>query len=183
MKDILVEFTDYGAIVHKNPSTILSKKDLPYCFFNPDLSKVSGVSPSYWVYSKEGTINQASPEERKRRDEYHKGKPLENTVSFKQTLDLMREEISEDIAESIKELSDDISKSIEDLKSFDQQTVNTFSYKIMDIKNDMDSDKKASQSLDDIFAKKLLQQEDQIKKLKLGLAVCVIISILLKVIN
>jgi hypothetical protein len=32
MKDILVEFTDNGAIIHKDPSVIASKKDLPYCF-------------------------------------------------------------------------------------------------------------------------------------------------------
>lgn len=165
MKDILVEFTDYGAIIHKDPSVISSKKDLPFCFFNPNLSKVSGVSPSYWVYSSDNEIVPASPEEKKRRDEYHKGKPSENTVSLKQTIDLMRQEICDDIQEDINV----IQEKIKNLESFDQQTVNTFSYKLVDIKNEMDSNKKIVESMNDTFLKIIQNQEVKIKQLKIGL--------------
>lgn len=71
MKDILVEFTDYGAVVHKDPAVIELKKDMPDCFLNPDLSAISGISPSYWDYNEAGQIVPASPEERKKRDEFH----------------------------------------------------------------------------------------------------------------
>jgi hypothetical protein len=179
MKDILVEFTDYGAIVHKNPLVISSKKDLPYCFFNPDLSKVSGVSPSYWVYINEEIIP-ASPEEKKRRDEYHKGKPPENTVSLKQTMDLMRQEICEDTQESIKQFSDDILKSIDDVKG-----------ELYSINNEMNLrlDVKISELEDQLFemevSKEMLyldisEKSKEIKHLKIGLVISVIISILLK---
>lgn len=104
MKDILVEFTDHGAIVHKDPSVIAAKRDLPYCFFNPELSKVAGVSPSYWVCNSDKEIVPASPEERKRRDEYHQNKPPENTVSLQQTLDQMQMAIASDLEQDIDQI-------------------------------------------------------------------------------
>ena len=71
MKDILVEFHDYGAIIYKDPATIEIKKDLPNCFLNPDLSKVYGVSPSYWSLNEYNKIIQCSEEEMQRRNTYH----------------------------------------------------------------------------------------------------------------
>jgi hypothetical protein len=69
MKDILVEFTEKGAVIHKDPLIISAKKSLPHCFLNPDLSKVSGISPSYWDYSITGQIIPASKEKVKNIDE------------------------------------------------------------------------------------------------------------------
>lgn len=86
MKDFLVEFTENGAIVHKDPSIIASKKDLPFCFLNPNLSKISGISPSYWAYNN-GEIVPVSAEEKKRRDEHHQEKLPEPSVSLKTILD------------------------------------------------------------------------------------------------
>jgi hypothetical protein len=104
MKDILVEFTDNKAILHKDPLVISSKKDLPYCFLNPDLSKVSGISPSYWVYNKELGIIPASIEEQKRRDEYFNNKPPENEISLSQTLDNMQKTLSSNLKEDINNI-------------------------------------------------------------------------------
>jgi len=92
MKDILVEFTEYGAIIHKDSAKIESLKDMPHCFFNPDLSNVSGVSPSFWSLNESGTIVKASQEEIVRRNEYLTSKPAE-TPSLKTTLDGVKQEI------------------------------------------------------------------------------------------
>jgi hypothetical protein len=92
MKDILIEFTEYGAIIHKDSAKIESLKDLPHCFFNPDLSNVSGVSPSFWTLDENGTIVKASQEEILRRNEYLTSKPAQ-TPSLKTTLDGVKQEI------------------------------------------------------------------------------------------
>jgi hypothetical protein len=118
MKDILVEFTENGAIVHKDPKKIESLKDMPYCFFNPDLSKVSGISPSYWVYVNDEIIS-ASPEEKKRRDEYRRIKPSENTVSLKQTVELMRQELYNDFKQDIEELE----QSVQEIKNSNESSI------------------------------------------------------------
>lgn len=72
MKDILVEFNDYGAIIHKNPTVIEAKKDSPNCFLNPDLSKVYGISPAYWTLNEYSKIIKCSEEEMQKRNTYHK---------------------------------------------------------------------------------------------------------------
>ena len=103
MKDILVEFTEYGAIIHKDSFKIESLKDMPHCFFNPDLSNVSGVSPSFWALNESGTIVKASQEEIARRNEYLTSKPAE-TPSLKTTLNEIKKEINQDIQNNIDQI-------------------------------------------------------------------------------
>jgi hypothetical protein len=136
MKDILIEFTEYGAIIHKDSAKIESLKDLPHCFFNPDLSNVSGVSPSFWSLDESGTIVKASQEEIVRRNEYLTSKPAE-TPSLKTTLDGLKQEILEDTQESIKQVSDDILKSIDNLQIADKQIINTLDAKIFELENQL----------------------------------------------
>ena len=136
MKDILIEFTEYGAIIHKDSAKIESLKDLPHCFFNPDLSNVSGVSPSFWSLEESGTIVKASQEEIVRRNEYLTSKPAE-TPSLKTTLDGLKQEILEDTQESIKQVSDDILKSIDNLQIADKQIINTLDAKIFELENQL----------------------------------------------
>jgi hypothetical protein len=107
MKDILIEFTEYGAIIHKDSAKIESLKDLPHCFFNPDLSNVSGVSPSFWSLDENGAIVKASQEEIVRRNEYLTSKPAE-TPSLKTTLDGLKQEILSEIEVRHQEIKQNI---------------------------------------------------------------------------
>lgn len=167
MKDILVEFTDYGAIIHKNPSVISSKRDLPYCFFNPDISKVSGVSPSYWVYNKDNEIVPASPEERQRRNEYHKSKSSENTVSLKQTMDSMRQEIA-----------DDIDASLTDLYLLINETHSKVDNKVNDLSSSLDFTVKCFRDNKDLNKEKFKELEKQLNRYKIALIVLSIIALI-----
>ena len=107
MKDILIEFTEYGAVIHKDAAIIASLKDVPHCFFNPDLSKVSGVSPSFWALNEAGEIVKASPEEIQRRNDYLTSKPAANP-SLKTTLDTLKQEIYSDMEQNIIDLKGNI---------------------------------------------------------------------------
>ena len=174
MKNILVEFTDHGAIVHKDPSIIAAKRDLPYCFFNPELSKVAGVSPSYWVCNSDKEIVPASPEERKRRDEYHDTKPPENTVSFKQTMDELLDEVYEDLE-----------KNIEDLQCINEQIVNTLDIKTIELQYQINKNTADILMLltekDELF-RILAKQEKETKLIKIAIGCVAILSIILKLI-
>lgn len=174
MKDILVEFTDYGAKVHKDPSVIAEKKGLSHCLFNPDLSKVSGVSPSYWVCNKDGEILPASLEEQKRRDEYHQSKPPENVLSLKQTLDEIREEIDASVVENKDCLEKQI-KELEQLINIDKQNLHDINNQLTLIINhsfDMFVDFRDSTS------SKLKDLNIQLKNYKTALIVCFILALL-----
>lgn len=178
MKDILVEFTDHGAIVHKDPSVIAAKRDLPYCFFNPELSKVAGVSPSYWVCNEDKEIVPASPEERKRRDEYHHNKPPENTVSLKQTMDQVLDEVYTDLENDIN----NVQAKIEELKCIDNQIINTLDIKTISLQNQLNTNILELKSTKDLLLSELVKQEKQINILKIALGFSVILTIVLKLI-
>lgn len=47
MKNYLVEFTEKGARIYKDPVIIEQKKNNPNVLLNPELPK--GVSPSFWI--------------------------------------------------------------------------------------------------------------------------------------
>jgi DNA-binding transcriptional regulator GbsR (MarR family) len=145
-------------------------------FFNPDLSKVSGVSPSYWIYANDEIV-QASPEERKRRDEYHNNKPPENTVSFKQVLDDFHQELSNDLQENIKE----INNSIEDLECVDQQIINTLDAEVIELQLRIDSNQKEQDLLNNILKVEIMRQEKHIEILKLSVLMLLIFTIFLKI--
>jgi hypothetical protein len=72
MKDILVEFRENGAIVHKDRATIQELVGKKHCFLNPNLSRVAGVSPSYWMLDQYEEIVPCTEEEMQRRDSYHR---------------------------------------------------------------------------------------------------------------
>jgi hypothetical protein len=61
--DYLVEFLESGgARVIKDPLLIAKKRDLPNVLLSPDISHLTGVSPSFWV--REGdTIGAKHPQE------------------------------------------------------------------------------------------------------------------------
>ena len=177
MKDILVEFTEYGAIIHKDSAKIESLKDLPHCFFNPDLSNVSGVSPSFWSLDESGTIVKASQEEIVRRNEYLTSKPAE-TPSLKTTLDGVKQEILGEMEVRHQE----IKQNIDDLQIVDKQIINTLEVKLLDIKNALDKDEKQLIVLKDLFNDYCKKQETQIKYLKIALGLSVLLTTILKAI-
>lgn len=47
--DFLVEFSEHGARIIKDPSLIESKKSQPNVLINPEISHLAGISPSFWV--------------------------------------------------------------------------------------------------------------------------------------
>lgn len=47
-KDFLVEFTNEGVRIHKDPRIIKAKKSLPNTVLNPAMGSVKGVVPSQW---------------------------------------------------------------------------------------------------------------------------------------
>lgn len=96
MKDILVEFTEKGAIIHKDPLVISEKKSLPFCFLNPDLSEVNGISPSYWDYTSTGKIVPASSKKVKQiniNNEYGKNPKNFNESFLEKHIKKQRKEI------------------------------------------------------------------------------------------
>ncbi len=177
MKDILVEFTEYGAIIHKDSAKIESLKDLPHCFFNPDLSNVSGVSPSFWSLDQSGTIVKASQEEIARRNEYLTSKPAE-TPSLKTTLDGLKQEILGEMETLHKKLA----SCIYDLQLVDNQIINTFDVKLLDIKNELDKNEKLFKKSEELLSLAILEQEKQIKHLKIGLGLSVLLTTILALI-
>lgn len=177
MKDILVEFTEYGAIIHKDSAKIESLKDLPYCFFNPDLSNVSGVSPSFWAVNESGTIVKASQEEIDRRNEYYASKPPE-APSLKMTLDGVKQEMLDEMDILHKK----IASCIYDLQLVDEQIINTLDVKLLDIKNALDKDEKQLIAVKDLFNSYFEKQEKQIKYLKIGLGLSVLLTTILTLI-
>jgi len=177
MKDILIEFTEYGAIIHKDSAKIESLKDLPHCFFNPDLSNVSGVSPSFWSLDESGTIVKASQEEIARRNEYLTSKPAE-TPSLKTTLDGLKREILEDTQESIKQVSDDILKSIHNLQIADKQIINTLDAKIFELENQLFQMEVSKEML----YLHISEKSKEIKHLKICLGLSVLLTTILALI-
>jgi glutathionyl-hydroquinone reductase len=177
MKDILVEFTEYGAIIHKDSAKIESLKDLPHCFFNPDLSNVSGVSPSFWSLDESGTIVKASQEEIVRRNEYLTSKPAE-TPSLKTTLDGLKREILGEM----ETLHKKIASCIYDLQIADKQIIDTFDAKLLDVKNELDKNEKFSKRSEELLSLAILEQEKQIKHLKIGLGLSVLLTTILALI-
>ncbi len=177
MKDILVEFTEYGAIIHKDSAKIESLKDMPHCFFNPDLSNVSGVSPSFWSLDESGTIVKASQEEIARRNEYLTSKPAE-TPSLKTTLDGLKQEILGEMETLHKKLA----SCIYDLQLVDNQIINTFDVKLLDIKNELDKNEKLFKKSEELLSLAILEQEKQIKHLKIGLGLSVLLTTILALI-
>jgi hypothetical protein len=177
MKDILVEFTEYGAIIHKDSAKIESLKDMPHCFFNPDLSNVSGVSPSFWSLDQSGTIVKASQEEIARRNEYLTSKPAE-TPSLKTTLDGLKQEILGEMETLHKKLA----SCIYDLQLVDNQIINTFDVKLLDIKNELDKNEKLFKKSEELLSLAILEQEKQIKHLKIGLGLSVLLTTILALI-
>jgi hypothetical protein len=177
MKDILVEFTEYGAIIHKDSAKIESLKDMPHCFFNPDLSNVSGVSPSIWSLDHSGTIVKASQEEIARRNEYLTSKPAE-TPSLKTTLDGLKQEILGEMETLHKKLA----SCIYDLQLVDNQIINTFDVKLLDIKNELDKNEKLFKKSEELLSLAILEQEKQIKYLKIGLGLSVLLTTILALI-
>lgn len=71
MKNILVEFGEYGARIYKDPEIIEQKKHLPNCFINPDTTAVLGISPIYWQVDSYGKIVRCSEEDMIRRNDHH----------------------------------------------------------------------------------------------------------------
>lgn len=71
MKNILVEFGEYGARIYKDPAIIEQKKDQPNCFINPDTTAVLGISPVYWKIDLYGKIVKCSEEDMIRRNDHH----------------------------------------------------------------------------------------------------------------
>ncbi len=177
MKDILVEFTEYGAIIHKDSAKIESLKDMPHCFFNPDLSNVSGVSPSFWSLDQSGTIVKASQEEIARRNEYLTSKPAE-TPSLKTTLDGLKQEILGEMETLHKKLA----SCIYDLQLVDNQIINTFDVKLLDIKNELDKNEKLFKKSEELLSLAILEQEKQIKHLKIYLGLSVLLTTILALI-
>ena len=177
MKDIIVEFTEYGAVVHKDAAIIASLKDVPHCFFNPDLSKVSGVSPSFWALNEAGEIVKASPEEIQRRNDYLTSKPAANP-SLKTTLDTLKQEVFD----KMEMRQEEVNASISDLKSVDEQIINTLEVKLIEVKDMLDKDEKHLLVLKDLFVQHFDKQEKQIKYLKIALALSVLLTTILKVI-
>lgn len=114
MKNILVEFTDHGAIIHKSESVIEEKKDLPHCLLNPDLSSVSGVSPSYWMLTESGKIAKCSSEEIERRNNHHAS--IASSASPKmQLIDDLRQELYSDFEVNLNDLKSELYSLINDL--------------------------------------------------------------------
>jgi hypothetical protein len=128
MKDILVEFTEYGAIIHKDQKVIESKANDERCFLNPDLSKVVGVSPSFWMLNEYNKIIRCSEEEMQRRKTYHgtvviSDKPAVEKVhigelkkEFKQKFDLNEENLKAEINRLKQEIASHQKNSEDQLK-------------------------------------------------------------------
>lgn len=111
MKDILVEFTEYGAIIHKDPAKIEEKKDSPNCFVNPDLSKVYGVSPTFWSLNEYSKIIKCSEEEMQRRNTYHRTVvTTENPKVEKVNIEDLRQEFDEKFGQSEEKVRDELNR-------------------------------------------------------------------------
>lgn len=94
MKNILVEFTEAGAIIHKNPDIIALKMNAPNCVLNPDMSRVSGVSPTFWKLDVFKNIVKCSDEEIQTRLALHKDKqstPSVNVINMNLLQDVRQE--------------------------------------------------------------------------------------------
>lgn len=173
MKDILVEFTEYGAIIHKDSAKIESLKDLPHCFFNPDLSNVSGVSPSFWSLNESGTIVKASQEEIDRRNEYYASKPAE-TPSLKTTLDGVKQEMLGEM----ETLHKKIASCIYDLQIADKQIIDTLDAKIFELENQLFQMEVSKEML----YLHISEKSKEIKHLKICLGLSVLLTTILALI-
>lgn len=173
MKDILVEFTEYGAIIHKDSAKIESLKDLPHCFFNPDLSNVSGVSPSFWSLDESGTIVKASQEEIARRNEYLTSKPAE-TPSLKTTLDGVKQEMLGEM----ETLHKKIASYIYDLQIADKQIIDTLDAKIFELENQLFQMEVSKEML----YLHISEKSKEIKHLKICLGLSVLLTTILALI-
>lgn len=158
MKDILVEFTNHGAVIHKKESVISSKKDLPNCILNPDLSAVSGVSPSYWMLTEFGKIIKCSEEEIKKRNEHHSS-VVSDVLNKKNELSVIN-----DVAEELK------------LSIKDQEIV--LNGKINDLSMSLDFVIKCFRDNKDLNKEKFKELEKQLYMYKIALIVSVIIALI-----
>lgn len=169
MKDILVEFTDHGAIIHKDPSIIASKKDLSNCVLNPDTSSVTGVSPSFWKLNESNRIVKCSQEEIDNRVEFHTKKEVENNTNIfsKTVVDEIREEFSLEIQANIEEIKENIEsvkKIIKEYKDSSNKQMVDVNFSIEKVENNL-----------------LIEHEQikkQLNKYKVGLIISILLGIL-----
>jgi hypothetical protein len=133
MKDILVEFHDYGAIIYKDPATIEIKKDLPNCFVNPDLSKVYGVSPSYWTLNEYNKIIKCSEEEMQRRNTYHTTLVVSSNNTQKAVEKVHIEDLREEFKEKFDHKEELLRQEINRLKQEIAQSQNLTNEQISDL--------------------------------------------------
>ena len=124
MKDILVEFHDYGAIIYKDPATIDIKKDLPNCFVNPDLSKVYGVSPAYWTLNEYNKIVKCSEEEMQKRNTYHTTSVVSSDKTQKNIEKVHIEDLRKEFEEKFDHKEDLLRQEINRLKQEISQSQN-----------------------------------------------------------
>ena len=190
MKDILVEFTNNGAFIHKNKATIQEKTGKENCFLNPDLSRVSKISPSFWMLDEYGKIIPCPEEEMKRREAYHSAtvatpKAAGGTIhigelkkEFKDKFDLNEEKVQLEINRLKQNISqiDEISqarlahlkselKKNEELLGLTKHDIYAEQIKIEDLKGHMkaeieQNERKLSEEI--IKLKSLIEKNDEI---------------------
>jgi len=75
---------------------------------------------------------------------------------------------------------EEVSASIDDLKSMDEQIINTVEVKFIEVKDMLDKDEKHLLVLKDLFSQHFNNQEKQIKYLKIALTLSVLLTTILK---
>lgn len=102
--NFLLEITDAGGRIHRDPKVIDEKKDLPNCFLNPDLSKFQGISPSYFKVE-DGKIAVIPKHDRSIVSATaHFSKAYDGTVHVKKALEDATKELTSDMYERIQRL-------------------------------------------------------------------------------
>jgi len=190
MKDILVEFTENGAIVYKSKAVIEEKTGNSNCLLNPDLSRVLKISPSFWMLDEYGKIIPCPEEEMKRRENYHSAtvsapKATGGTVhigelkkEFKEKFDLNEEKVQLEINRLKQDISqiDEISqtrlahlkselKKNEELLGLTKHDIYAEQIKIEDLKGHMkaeieQNERKLSEEIEKL--KSLIEMNDEI---------------------
>lgn len=103
-KNFLLELTDNGGRIHKDPTFIEQNKDKPNFFLNPDLNEFKGISPSY-LRLRDGKIEAIPFEERG--TVHFKSTYFRNTDYAKKALESVmgdQKEIEKDMYERIQKL-------------------------------------------------------------------------------
>lgn len=176
-KSILVQFSDYGATIIKDPVQIEKLTGQPNCFLDPDLSKVYGVSPAYWTLNEYNKIIKCSEEEMQRRNTYHRTVVTgEKQTVEKVHISDLKKEFKDKFDQNEEFLMLEISRLKQEISGHNQKA----DQQLKELYQDLNRNKMLLEATKMNLIQQQVKNEKSHKKLAISVVLAIAVSVLIK---